>query len=134
MIRNTHIRRLLGILLGGFAGVSLCVSILPLVMQMIGAGDFTAIAFRLQPYWHQTALVWAAGGWSVTRTAAPLAGSFILGVVGLASGIILAKYGLHSEVRLLFAGAFGGLLYGFLGGLILGRVLSAPPPDKAADE
>lgn len=134
MINNIHIRRVLGILLGGFAGVSLCVSILPMVMQMIGVGDQAAVAYRLSPYMFQVGLVWAAGGWSVTRTAAPLAGSFILGIVGLASGIILAVYGLHSEARIVAAGAFGGLLYGFLGGLILGRILTAPPPVTEDEE
>jgi hypothetical protein len=134
MIRNIHIRRLLGIMLGGFAGVSLCVSILPMVMEMIGVGDQTAVAFRLSPYVFQAGLVWAAGGWSVTRTAAPLGGAFIMGIVGLASGIILAAYGLHHEARVVAAGAFGGLLYGFLGGLILGRVLAAPPSDAEAED
>jgi hypothetical protein len=134
MISNIHLRRVLGILLGGFAGVSLCVSILPMVMQMIGVGDQVAVAYRLSPYMLQTALVWAAGGWSVTRTAAPLAGSLIMGIVGLASGIILAVYGLHMEAKIVAAGAFGGLLYGFLGGLILGRILAVPSPADEDEE
>lgn len=128
MIRNIHLRRLLGLLLGGFAGISLCLSILPMVIQMIGAGDQTAVAFRLGSYFPYVALIWAAGGWSVTRTAAPLAGALTMAVVGLVSGLMLAYFGLAPEPRLLMAGAFAGLLYGFLGGLILGRILSAPPP------
>jgi hypothetical protein len=134
MTNNIHIRRVIGILLGGFAGVSLCLSILPMVMEMIGVGDQTAVAYRLSPYIFQTALVWAAGGWSVTRTNAPLAGSMILGVVGLTSGIILAVYGLHTEAKIVAAGAFGGLLYGFLGGLILGRILALPSPVSKDEE
>lgn len=124
MISNIHIRRVLGILLGGFAGVSLCAGILPRVMEMVGIGDQTAVAYRLSPYIFQTALVWAAGGWSVTRRATPQAGAFIMGIVGLASGIILAVYGLHNEARIVAAGAIGGLLYGILGGFVLGRVLA----------
>ena len=131
MIRNNHIRRLLGILLGGFSGISLCLSILPMVMEMIGAGDQTAVAYRLSPYILYVALVWAAGGWAVTRTEGPLAAAFTLAVVGLVSGTMLAYFGLHNEVRLLLAGALSGLVYGFLGGLILGRVLCAPPTGKA---
>lgn len=127
MIRNMHIRRLLGILLGGFAGISLCLSILPMVVEMIGAGDQSAVAFRLSPYVFYVALVWAAGGWTITRTAIPLAGAVILAAVGLVTGIMLAYFGLDMGIRLLAAGAFGGLVYGFLGGLILGRVLCAEP-------
>ena len=134
MIRNTHLRRLLGALLGGLAGVSFCLSILPMVMHMIGAGDETAVAYRLSPYLVYTVLVWAAGGWSVTRTAAPLAGAVILAVVGLVTGLLLAWFGLDHGVRLFAAGALGGLFYGFLGGLILSRVAGIPPTDQESEE
>lgn len=130
MVGNIHIRRVLGILLGGFAGVSLCVSILPMVMEMIGVGNQAAVAYRLSPYVLQSALVWAAGGFSVTRLANPLGGAVIMGIVGLATGIILAVYGLNSEAKIVAAGAFGGLLYGALGGMILGRILSTHVPAK----
>ena len=134
MFSNRHVRWFLGILLGGLAGVSLCLSILPTLMAMIGAGDQSAIAYRLSPYVVYTALVWAAGGWSVTRAGVSMAGAFILAVVGLATGILLAWFGLGGEMRLLATGAFGGMVYGFLGGLILGRVLSAPPTGEAESE
>jgi len=104
-----------------------------MVIQMVGAGDQAAVAYRLSVFFPYAALVWAAGGWSVTRTAAPLAGALVLAVVGLVSGFLLAYYGLAPEPRLLISGAFAGLLYGFLGGLILGRILSAPPPAPAEE-
>jgi ABC-type cobalamin transport system permease subunit len=133
MIKNPRIRLLLGIVLGGFAGVSLCVSILPLVLQMIGAGDQTALAYQLAPYIPHAALVWAVGGWAVARTGITVAGATILSIVGLVSGTLLAYFGLGSEARLLGGGAFGGAFYGFLGGLILGRILEVPPPDDAEE-
>jgi len=134
MIGNTYIRRALGILLGGLSGASLCLSILPLVMQMIGAGAEISVAYRLSPYLIYTALVWAAGGWSVTRTVGPLPGGLTLAIVGLVTGLLLAWFGLGHEARLLAGGAFGGLVYGFLGGLILGQILIDPASIKADEE
>jgi hypothetical protein len=133
MIKNSRVRMLIGVVLGGFAGVSLCVSILPLVLQMIGAGDQIAIAYRLAPFILYAGLFWAAGGWAVARAGIPLASASILAIVGLVSGLLLAWFGLGNEIRLLAGGGFGGVLYGFLGGLILGRILETPAPDETEE-
>ena len=113
--------------------MSLCVSILPLVLQMIGAGDQTALAYQLAPYILHAALVWAVGGWAVARTGITVAGATIMSFVGLVSGTLLAYFGLGGEARLLGGGAFGGAFYGFVAGLILGRILESPLADETEE-
>ena len=48
MFRKPAIRILVGLVLGALAGVSLCLSVLPLVLQMAGLGDQTALAYYLK--------------------------------------------------------------------------------------
>ena len=129
MMRNKLLRTLLGIVLGGLGGVSLCISVLPTVLQMTGAGDQMALSYHLAPYIVHTALIWAAGGWAVTRSGSPLAGGLTMAVVGLVTGMLLVVLGLDAEAKLLAGGACGGVVYGFLGGLILGRITEAPAPE-----
>lgn len=124
MIRNPHLRALLGIVLGACAGASLCVSMLPLALYQARVGDEAVLARLLLAYLPHVALIWAAGGWGASRVAFPLGGGVVLGVAGLVSGMFAASAALHVAPKILAVGGVTGLVYGFLGGLLLGRVLA----------
>jgi hypothetical protein len=136
MIRNRFLRVLIGLALGGLAGVSLCVSVLPAVLDMAGLGASLALGYFMKQYIAHAALIMAIGGWSAVRVRQPLAGALVLGPAGLATGLYLSFMGLSGEPRALIFGALGGLVYGALGGLILGRIsapASRPGDDDEAD-
>lgn len=127
MIKNTPFRYLLGAVLAGMAGLSFCISILPVALQMAGAGDQGYLGAILSQYAVYSALIWVAGGWSVARAGFMKAGMIIMGVVGVADGLVLVAWGIKAEPAFLAAGALSGLVYGLVGGMILGRVLEKPP-------
>ena len=124
MIKNKLLRYLLGFLLGGLAGLSFCLSILPVALQLVGAGDQTYAVRALTTYAPYSALLWAVGGWSVARAGFLKAGMIIMGVVGLAGGLLLVARGITPDPGFLAAGGLAGLVYGLVGGMILGRILS----------
>ncbi len=128
MIKNPKLRAVAGALLGACASLSLCLSILPLTLHQAGIGDETTLAMLLSRYLPHAALIWAVGGWAVTRTSFVLGGGLVLGATGLGTGLFLMFAALHPAAKILAVGGVTGLLYGFLGGLLLSRLLS-PQPD-----
>lgn len=132
MLRSPFVRHAVGAALGALAGASLCLSVLPMALQMAGYGSHVAIGVylaRLAPF---AALVMAGGGWGVARSRHPLPAAAVFSLAGLATGTLLTAFGLGREPRLVAAGAAAGWLYGLLGGLILGRVLAPAAPGTDA--
>lgn len=124
MLRSPLVRQALGAALGALAGASLCLSVLPMALQLVGYGSHVAIGVylaRLTPF---ATLVMAGGGWAVARSRRPLPAAAVFSLAGLATGLMLTAFGLGREPRLMAAGAGAGWLYGLLGGLILGRLLA----------
>lgn len=134
MLRSPVARHLLGTALGALAGASLCLSVLPMALQMAGYGSHLAIGAYLARSTGFAALVMAAGGWGVARTRHPLHALAVFSLAGAATGLMLAGVALSREPRLMATGAGAGWLYGLLGGIVLGRVLAPPPADAAAGE
>jgi hypothetical protein len=132
MTTNPLVRNLLGIVLGGCAGFSLAVSVLPMALSMARFGDQLALAGVLAPMWPWSALLVAAGGWNVARLGAPLFGMLILGVAGLAAALLTVGGGLGLVAGPMAVGGLAGAVYGALGGLILGRVLARPATEETA--
>ncbi len=126
MIKNHRLRLLGGMVLGACAGASLCLSILPLVLYKAQIGDEATLALLLSQYVPHTALIWAAGAWAVSRTGIVLGSGLVLGITGLASGLFLMFAALHPAPKILAVGGVTGLVYGFLGGLLLSRLLMGP--------
>lgn len=131
MLRSSLARHAAGVVLGALAGASLCLSVLPLGLQIAGYGSRLALGFYLGRYVLFAAAVMAGGGWGVVRARQPLAAAAVFSLAGLATGLLLTGFGLERSPRLLATGAAAGWLYGLVGGLILGRIL-APAPDDAA--
>lgn len=135
MLRSPFIRQAVGAALGALAGASLCLSVLPMALQVVGYGSHLAIGVylaRLAPF---AALVMAGGGWGLARSRHPLPAAIVFSLAGLATGLLLTAFGLGREPRLMAAGAGAGWLYGLLGGLILGRLLAPTPtvPGQGGD-
>jgi hypothetical protein len=130
MIKNSKLRYLIGTLLGAGAGTSLCVSVLPLALFQTQIGDEITLTYLLSRYLLPFALIWAVGGMGVARIGFPLGGGLVLGVTGLATGLFLMAMALHPAPKILAVGGITGLIYGFLGGLLLGRVLQVPPAEE----
>lgn len=124
MLRSPLVRQALGAALGALAGASFCLSVLPMALQMVGYGSHVAIGVYLARLTPLAALVMAGGGWGVARSRHPLPAAAVFSLAGLATGLLLAAFGLGREPRLMAAGAGAGWLYGLLGGLILGRLLA----------
>ena len=131
MIKNPRLRALVGMALGAAAGASLCLSILPLTLYQARIGDETVLARMLMPYVPHVAMVWVAGGWGAARVGFPLGGGAVMALAGLASALFAVWSALEPgastmTVKILAVGGLTGLVYGFLGGLLLGRVLATP--------
>jgi hypothetical protein len=128
MFQNAKVRFVLSFVLGACAGLSLCVSVLPLVLFQAKIGDEATLAYLLTRFAPHVMLIWAIGGWAAARTGFVLGGGLVLGTTGLATGLFLMFAALHPSLKILAVGGVTGLLYGFLGGMILARVLAAPGP------
>jgi len=112
-----------GVVLGGFAGLSLTSSILPGALSFGAGVDSIFARWQLSEYAAHTALVWAMGGWAVVKTGIPLGGALILGLLGLASGVLLALGTMGNDPKLLLVCAIAGGFYGCVGGLLISKVL-----------
>ena len=132
MVRNRYLRFLLAVVLGGCAGLSYTISVLPVVLQWGKVGTQLELARVLAPLWPWIALLWAAGGFNATRVSTPLQAAVVLGLVGAVSGGLLAFLGPGLAASTLVIGVVSGAIYGGLGGLILGRVLAAPGAGEPA--
>lgn len=128
MIQNKYLRYGIGVVLGGMAGLSFCISILPVALEIAGAGTQSYLGVLLSKYAVYSALVWAAGGWATARAGFLKAGMVIMAIVGISTGIFLVAMGLVPQLGFLVAGGLGGLVYGLVGGMLLGRVLSRSQP------
>jgi hypothetical protein len=131
MLRNRHVRNLIAIVLGGCAGLSFTVSVLPVMLQLGNVGGQLQLTRALVPLWPWAALVWAVGGLGCARLAAPLPAALLLGLVGAATGILLVVFGPGFAPLPGIFGLVSGLVYGGLGGLILGRVLAPSSEGEA---
>lgn len=133
MLRSPLARHAAGVALGALAGASLCLSVLPMGLQVAGYGSHLAIGAYLARFTPFAAAIMAAGGWGVARSRHPLHAMAVFSMAGLAAGLLLAGYGLSREARLMAAGTGAGWLYGLLGGLVIGRILAPPAADDRDD-
>jgi hypothetical protein len=74
-------------------------------------------------------MAWAVGGWAVQRTGDKKLGAIVLGIVGLITGMVFTGVGIGTEINVLLTGGGGALLYGAIGGMIIGDALRDPPAD-----
>lgn len=122
-------------ILGGFAGLSLTATIIPSAMSLAGVMDSFSARWAMGGYAVYSTLAWAVGGWAVQKTGDKRLGSIVLGTVGLSSGLLFSGAGIGTEPLVLMTGGGAALLYGAIGGMIIGDALRNPPSrDSAAPQ
>jgi hypothetical protein len=130
MISKTPLRYLLGTFLGAMAGLSFCLSILPVALELVGAGDQAFLGMVLSRFAVYSALVWGVGGFSTARAGFLKAGMITMGLVGVTTGGLLVGLAIQASVSFLAAGILAGLFYGVVGGMVLGRILTPPVAEE----
>lgn len=126
-IKRRLVRTGLGMVLGGFAGLSLTLTVLPMLVSFSGYTDSMLAMLAFRQFESLVSLLWAIGAGAVAWWGGPRFGGAVLGVVGLVTG-----YGLQSmafseaPLVILFLAAVGGTAYGVVGGVLLGCVFRPP--------
>jgi hypothetical protein len=130
-IMSIKLRAVGATILSAFAGLSLTTTIIPTAMtSIVGVDSFTA-RWALGGFAVYSMMAWAVGGWAVQRTGSKWLGAAILGFVGLVTGLLFTGVGIGTEINLLLTGGGAGLLYGAVGGLIIGDALRSPDVDES---
>lgn len=126
VILGIKLRPTAATLLGGLAGLSLTTNIIPSAMSFMGISDSFSARWDLGGYAVYSMMVWAVGGWAVQKTGSKKLGAIILGTVGLASGLIFTGIGIGTGMNVLLTGGGAAMLYGAIGGMIIGDALRNP--------
>jgi len=128
-IMSIRFRSIGAIILSSFAGLSLTANIIPSAVEFSGLMDSFQVRWGMGGFAVYSMMAWGVGGWAVQRTGDKKMGAIILGFVGLATGLIFTSIGLGTEMNLLLIGGGAALLYGAIGGMIVGDALRDPITD-----
>jgi hypothetical protein len=123
-MKKGPLRVALGVILGGCAGLSLTTSILPLLVGSVSGIETFFVRMQVAGYAAHTAILWALGGGATARWGGNKVGTVALGACGLLSGAWLSFFVLRASLPVASAGTLGALVYGVVGGLILGTVFT----------
>jgi hypothetical protein len=107
-------------------GLAMANSIFPLLLVRLLEEIPLQILINVRDLGLPLALLWAMGGALVGWLGGMRAGALIIGLCGLASGYWLSAVAAQGDAVLVVWGILIGLLYGFPGGLIMGRVFPKP--------
>ncbi|OGU14943.1 MAG: hypothetical protein A2076_15670 [Geobacteraceae bacterium GWC2_53_11] len=116
-------------MLASFAGLSLTTNVIPSAISMMGLMDTFSARWGLGGFAVYSMMSWAVGGWAVQKTGDKRMGAIVLGLVGLTTGLLFTGFGISTEMNILLTGGGAALLYGAIGGLIIGDALRDPPAD-----
>jgi hypothetical protein len=129
-IMSIRFRAIGATVLSSFAGLSLTTTIIPSALEMTVGMDGFSARWGLGGFAVYSMLSWAVGGWAVQRTGDKRQGAIILGFVGLVTGLLFTGVGIGTELNVLMTGGGAALLYGAIGGMIIGDALRSPPVDE----
>jgi len=127
MFANSHIRQLVGGLLCGLAALSLISMLLPSAIAFFGLTDLFWARLTLSAYAAHVVLAWVLGGWWTARRPGLKSGGAIMGVLGVASGVLLAALGFGAQPFILTVSTACAGFYGLTVGLLVGHLLSLSP-------
>jgi len=116
-------------MLASFAGLSLTTNVIPSAISMMGLMDTFSARWGLGGFAVYSMMAWGVGGWAVQKTGDKRMGAIVLGIVGLATGLLFTGFGISTEMNILLTGGGAALLYGAIGGMIIGDALRDPPAD-----
>ena len=119
-MQKSKFRILIGIGLGLFTGLSLTTGVYPFVASMLTNVDSFGALVDLRPFVIPIGLMWAIGGGILGWQGGVKVGLLTLGTCGVISGILLG-IATGGSAAMIFTGILCGLVYGGLGGLILGK-------------
>lgn len=128
-IMGIRFRAIGATLLASFAGLSLTTNIIPSAISMLGLMDSFSARWELGGFAVYSMMAWGMGGWAVQKTGDKKPGAVVLGTVGLATGLLFTAVGIGTDMNFLLAGGGAALLYGAIGGMIIGDALRDPPHD-----
>lgn len=128
-IMTARLRTIGATLLGALAGLSLTSNILPTAMEYFGVMDSFSARWDLGGLAAYSMIIWGIGARSAQKVGSKLFGAIILGSVGLASGLIFAGVGISTQLNVLLTGGGVALLYGAVGGMIIGDAFRSSPVD-----
>ena len=130
-IMSIKLRAVGATIIGSFAGLSLTTTIIPTAMETLVGIDTYAARWELGGFAVYSMMAWAVGGWAVQRSGDKWLGAIILGFVGLVTGALFAGVGIGTNMNVLVAGGGAALLYGAVGGMIIGDALRSRPVDES---
>ena len=130
-IMGIRFRAIGATMLASFAGLSLTTNIIPSAISMMGLMDTFSDRWGLGGFAVYSMMSWAVGGWAVQKTGDKRMGAIVLGSVGLATGLLFTGFGVSTEMNVMLTGGGAALLYGAIGGMIIGDALRDPPADPA---
>jgi len=116
-------------LLASFAGLSLTSNVIPSSLSTLGYMDSFSARWALGDFAVYSMMAWAVGGWAVQKTGDKKLGAIVLGLLGLATGLLFTGIGISTEMNILLIGGGAAMLYGAVGGMIIGDALRSPPGD-----
>ena len=122
-IMSIKLRALGAAIIGSFAGLSLTTTIIPMAMETMGVLDSYSARWELGGFAVYSMMAWAVGGWAVQRSGNTWLGGIILGFVGLVTGLLFTWVGIGTQANMLLTGGGAALLYGAIGGMIIGDAL-----------
>jgi hypothetical protein len=122
----------IGFFFAGLAGLSFTTAILPMAMNNIFGLYSIDLLLAVRSYGMPLALMWAICGVLIGMQAATVRGATILGLCGLISGLILGTFALAGALPVIGVAAGVGLIYGGMGGAILGKALGTVLDDSTA--
>ncbi|MHB8057765.1 MAG: hypothetical protein ACYDHC_07710 [Desulfuromonadaceae bacterium] len=118
-------------ILASFAGLSLTTNIIPSAISMMGMMDSFSARWGMGGFAVYSMMAWAVGGWAVQKTGDKRMGAIVLGSVGLITGLLFTAVGIGTAINIMMTGGGAALLYGAIGGMIIGDALRDPPADPA---
>lgn len=129
-VKRIRLRSAGATLLGACAGLSLTANIIPSVLSYTGVTDSFSARWQLGGYAVYSMMVWGVGGRAAQKAGSKGLGAIILGTVGLASGLLLTAAGIGTQLQTLLYGGGAALVYGAIGGMIIGDALREPSPSS----
>jgi len=129
-IMTARLRTIGATFLGALGGLSLTVNIIPTAMEYIGIMDDFSARWALGGFAVYSMIIWGIGARSAQKIGSKIYGAIILGSVGCASGLIITGVGIGTDINTLLTGGGVALLYGAVGGMIIGDAFRSAPVDE----